>query len=262
MDTQAIKRAAEFVWKHWASGTYFESLPRELSPQTMTDGYRIQAAIGECAADEVVGWKIAATSEAGQRHIHVDGPIAGRLFKSRVHRSPARFAMGANRMRVAEAEFAFTLGSDLPPRDEPYTVSEVMDAVAELHPAIELPDSRFEDFTIAGSPRLAADDACAHWFVLGEAARADWRSADLRTHATRLEINGQTVTTGSGADALGDPRTALAWLANAHAERGEGLLAGQVITTGVCGRPSPIDDGDRIVADFGLFGRAEVNLIG
>jgi len=260
VDTQATQRAAEFVWEHWAGGTYFDSLPQALSPETITDGYRIQAAIGDFAGDAVVGWKIAATSEAGQRHIHVDGPIAGRLFESRVHRSPARFAMGANRMRVAEAEFAFTLADDLPPRDKRYTVSEVMDAVAELHPAIELPDSRFEDFTIAGSPRLAADDACAHWFVLGEATRADWRSVDLRTYATRLEINGETVTTGRGADALGDPRAALTWLANAHTERGEGLLAGQVITTGVCGKPSPVDDGDRIVADFGVLGRAEVNL--
>ena len=261
MDTQAVKRAAEFVWEHWTGGTYFERLPQTLSPHTITDGYRVQAAIGEFAGDEMVGWKIAATSEAGQRHIHVDGPIAGRLFESRVHRSPARFAMGANRMRVAEAEFAFTLAHNLPPRDKPYTLSEVMDAVAELHPAIELPDSRFEDFTVAGSPRLAADNACAHWFVLGEATRADWRSVDLRTHATRLEINDQVVTTGSGADALGDPRAALAWLANAHAERGEGLLAGQVITTGVCGMPSPVSDGDQIVADFGSFGRVEVRLI-
>ena len=262
MNTQAIKRAAAFVWKHWSGGTCFESLPRELSPQTITDGYRIQAAIGDLAGDEMVGWKIAATSEAGQRHIHVDGPIAGRLLGSRVYRSPARFAMGANRMRVAEAEFAFTLADDLPPRETPYTLTEVMGAVATLHPAIELPDSRFEDFTVAGSPALAADVACAHWFVLGEATRADWRSVDLRTHATRLEINGETVTTGRGADALGDPRAALTWLANAHAERGEGLLAGQVITTGVCGKPSPIDDGDRIVADFGLFGQVEVHLIG
>ena len=59
-----------------------------------------------------------------------------------------------------------------------------------------------------------------HWFVQGEATRADWRSVDFRTHATRLEINGGVVTTGRGADALGDPRAALNWLANANAERG------------------------------------------
>ena len=73
-------------------------------------------------------------------------------------------------MRVAEAEFAFRMGVDLPPRPQPYSVDEVLAAVATLHPAIEVPDSRFDDFTIVGAPQLIADNACAHLFVLGPAA--------------------------------------------------------------------------------------------
>ncbi len=69
-------------------------------------------------------------------------------------------------MRVAEVEFAFTMGTDLPPRDVPYRLDEVMAAVASLHPAIEIPDSRYRSFTEVGAPQLIADNACAHQFVL------------------------------------------------------------------------------------------------
>ncbi len=72
-----------------------------------------------------------------------------------------------NIMRVAEGEFAFVFGEDLPPRDADYSEEEVMRTVATLHPCIETPDSRFAVFTAAGEPQLAADTACAGRFVLG-----------------------------------------------------------------------------------------------
>ncbi len=53
---------------------------------------------------------------------------------------------------------------------------------------------------------------------------------------------------------------ALTWIANNHGAQGEGLKAGQVVTTGVCGLPSPIAPGDRIMADFGSLGHVEVTL--
>ena len=68
-------------------------------------------------------------------------------------------------------------------------------------------------------------------------------------------------TTGRGADALGDPRAALAWIANNHAAQGAALRAGDVVTTGVCGKPSAIEPGCRVVADFGEIGTAEVSLV-
>ena len=55
----------------------------------------------------------------------------------------------------------------LPPRAAPYTIEEVLAAVETLHPAIEVPDSRYEDFAKVGAAQLIADNACAHYFVLG-----------------------------------------------------------------------------------------------
>ena len=107
------------------------------------------------SAAPLFGWKIAATSKAGQAHINVDGPLAGRLLRERAFESGATVPFGANHMRVAEAEFAFRMGRDLTPQWGPFSVAEVRRRRRSLHPAIEIPDSRFDDFTIVGA--AAAD---------------------------------------------------------------------------------------------------------
>ena len=254
------EEAGRIIHRCWTNGDVIEALPDACRPRTMADGYTAQRALAAASGEPILGWKIAATSIGGQRHINVDGPIAGRLLASRVHHSPCEVRLGANRMAVAEAEFAFVMASDLPAREHAYSVEEVLAVVATLHPAIELPDSRFADFTRAGSAQLAADNACAHEFVLGPATDADWRAIDLAAQRITLSIDGRVATTGTGADALGDPRTALAWIANNHAAQGAALRAGDIITTGVCGKPSAIAAGSRVVADFGAIGAAEVTL--
>jgi len=259
MSTRAAG-AAEIIARCWREACKLDTLPETVRPRTLAEGFQAQAALAEALGDRVVGWKLAATATSGQRHIGVDGPLPGRLLSGRVAGDGATLAMDGNRMRVAECEFVFTMAADLPPRPAPYTRDEVMAAVADLHPGLELPDSRFADFAGAGASQLAADNACAHWMVVGTATTADWRGADLAAHETCVRINGKEVTRGRGADVLGDPRDALTWLANQHALLGEGLRAGQLVTTGVTGQPSPIAAGDRVAADLGVFGTVAVTL--
>ena len=258
--SKQAEEAGRIILRCWTNGDVIETLPETCRPRTMAEGYAAQRALAAASGEAVAGWKIAATSTSGQRHINVDGPIAGRLLAGRVHRAPCEVVFGANRMAVAEAEFAFAMGSDLPAREEPWSIEEVLAAVASLHPAIEIPDSRFADFTRAGSAQLAADNACAHEFVLGPATDADWRALDLATQRVTLSVDGVVATTGAGADALGDPRAALVWIANNHAAQGAALRAGDIVTTGVCGKPSAIAAGNRVVADLGPVGTAEVTL--
>ncbi len=259
--THSTLKAARLIADHWLAGNKLTQLPEDCRPRDEASGAKIQAALQDCLGDVTVGWKIAATSSAGQQHIHVDGPLTGRLFASRIKHDNAQIPLDGNRMRVAECEFVFVLGEDLPPRDEPYEREQVLAAVANLHPGLELPDSRFEDFTAAGAAQLIADNACAHYFVLGQASGADWRDLDLARHSTCLYLNGKTASEGRGADVLGDPRTALAWIANQHALRGEGLRAGQMITTGVAGKPVPIKPGDQMCADLGILGKVSATLV-
>jgi 2-keto-4-pentenoate hydratase len=159
---------------------------------------------------------------------------------------------------VAEPEFAFRMGRTLPSRATPYELDEVMAAVDTLHPAIELPDSRYDDFAQAGAAQLIADNACAHYFVLGPAAPDHWRSEDLAQHAVTGTVTGKLSRVGKGANVLGDPRVALTWLANELSRLGIALATAQVVTTGTCVVPLPVEPEDHVSADFGALGGVEL----
>jgi 2-keto-4-pentenoate hydratase len=258
MEDAMTREAAHILWSNWKAGTKISELPRKCRPDTRADGYAVQVALQTAADDRLFGWKIAATSQAGQSHIGVDAPLGGRLLAKRASSSGAVFALAGNHMRVAEPEFAFRMTRALRPRHTPYTTEEVLDSVATLHPAIEVPDSRYEQFTKVGAAQLIADNACAHYFVLGAPASDEWRVIDLVEHRVSGLIDGRVVGQGKGGNVLGDPRVALTWLANELSGLGIGIEAGQVVTTGTCMTPLKVEPGNHVVADFGSLGKAEV----
>src|SRR4051794_21406160 len=224
LDKDQTAVAAKTLHDHWQAGTKIADLDPSQRPRDRAEGYAIQAAMERY--ERPFGWKIAATSEAGQKHINVAGPQAGRLFAERVIADGGTAPMAGNEMAVGEPEFAFRMGRSLLPRPTPYSVDEVLDAVDTLHPAIELPDSRFADFVKAGEAQLIADNACAHLFVLGAATAADWRGVVLVDQGPFVTLGAQRFV-GYGGNVLGDPRVALGWLANelrglGHAEGGRG----------------------------------------
>lgn len=255
MDLARASAASELLIGHWRNGSTLAAMPAELRPADRAEGYLIQSRIERLSAKPLFGWKIAATSLAGQRHIAVDGPLAGRLLSEMVHPDGVTLTVGANRMRVAEAEFAFRMSRDLPPRAASYGIDEVIDAVAALHLAIEVPDSRFDDFTVAGAAQLIADNACAHQFVLGPEAPSSWREMDLAAHRVVGQVGARLTREGIGANVLGDPRVALVWLVNELSRHDMTLAANQVVTTGTCLVPLEIGEGDEVTMDFGTLGR-------
>ena len=257
LDENQIRAASRVLVDHWRAGTKLDALETRLRPHTRAEGYAIQAALESHSAGRLFGWKIAATSEAGQKHINVRGPMAGRILSDTVIADGGTASMRGNAMRVGEPEFAFRMARDLPPRSSAYTVDEVLAAVDTLHPAIEIPDSRFADFAGAGEAQLIADNACAHLFVLGRPATANWRAIDLVEERPEITLRGQRHI-GHGKNVLGDPRIALAWLANELRELGLILRAGEVVTTGTCHPPLPIQSGDHLAADFGVLGKVSV----
>jgi 2-keto-4-pentenoate hydratase len=259
------REAAALLWHHRRAGTALDALPEALRPVDADAGHAIQAEWPAVTGQAVVGWKIAATSVAGQAHINVGGPLPGRILSAFVHPPGASVSLAGNRMRVVEPEFAFRFGADLPPRTAPYSEAEVLAAVASLHPAFEVPNSRFAEFTRAGEAQLLADDACCGEFVFGAPAPEAWREIDLaahRVHARVTDAAGRERHTrnGEGRAALGDPRTALVWLANDLSARGITLRAGQTVSTGTCMVPLEVQPGDEVHADYGVLGRIRIRL--
>ena len=257
MNQKAIQTAAQTIWRQWNDSTRIDSLPAECRPASRAEAYAIQAELERISGQTRRGWKIAATSVAGQKHIGVDGPLAGRLLNGRVLAGGATVSLSGNLMRVAEAEFTFRFGQSLPKRAEAYDKEEVLAAVESLHCAIEVPDSRYRDFACVGAAQLIADNACASWYLFGEPVLVDWRNSNLAKHRLMAYLNGAPVAAGVGANALGDPRVALTWLANELNTFADGLRGGEIVTTGTCITPVPIVEGDRLRVDFGVFGEIE-----
>lgn len=245
----------------WRARIRIDGLPHHARPQNRADGYAIQRAVVAKSGELAFGWKIAATSVAGQRHIRVSGPLAGRILASRFQSNGSHASLRGNAMRVAEAEFGFRIARDLRPTSaDPLLVAETMAAVGSAFPAIELPDSRYLDFVVAGEAQLIADLACAGIVITGPETKDGWSRDALANHYVSAYRNGELVAEGSGANALGDPCVALTWLANELINHGTFLAAGEIVITGTCVVPVPVSEGDGVMVDFGTLGQASVTL--
>ncbi|MDP6517071.1 MAG: fumarylacetoacetate hydrolase family protein [Alphaproteobacteria bacterium] len=255
MTPDAIEEAARLLWEAWREHRRLAPLTGELRPQTVADGYAVQDAVIHRSGLAHVGWKIGATNPVVQAQLGLPGPLSGRLLAPFRHDSPAVLDATDFAMRALEPEIAFRLAGDLPARARAYDRAEVAAAVGTVHPALEIPESRWRDWAGAGAPAFIADNAAAGWFVLGPAAH-DGLARDLAALEARLVVNGRVVETGDGAQVMGHPLEALTWLANHLSGRGPGLGGGALVTTGTCTPIATAARGDSVVADFGDFGQA------
>ncbi len=231
--------------------------PETCTPQSADDGYAIQEAFAKVWGLEVVGYKIGCTSLEAQQLLGSPGPFPGRIFAPYKLDSPATISASAFQRVGIESEFAFTLARDLPPRNKPYGSDEVADAVAALHPAIEIIDPRWADWLKVGVPSIIADNGAIGAMVLGPPLK-DWRRLDLPSHKATLYFDGAVKATGTGAAVLGNPLDALTWLANDLARRGFGLKRGDAVTTGTCTGVEDARAGMKVVVDMGALGKAEL----
>lgn len=257
MDQQTIEKAVKILRDARMEHRRIDALPESCRPRTIDDGYRLQAELVDLTGARIVGWKIGSTNKRAQALVGTTEPFAARLLAPNFYHHPATLDANAFFMRALEAEFAFRLSIDLPATGAPYSRAQTLDTVDALHPAIEISDSRYNDWSAVGAPSLIADNGNDGGFVLGNAAQ-HWRHTDLSTHAVSLILNGEVVARGSGANVLEDPILALQWFLNDRARRGDYLYAGQVITTGSCTNIVMAGPNDQVEADFGSFGVVEL----
>jgi 2-keto-4-pentenoate hydratase len=154
-----------------------------------------------------------------------------------------------------EVEVAFVLGETLPGAG--CTTDDVLRATEYVAPAIELIDSRIVDWDIKIADTIA-DNASSAGFVLGP-ERVDPREVDLKAIEAVLTRNGEQVAEGRSDAVLGNPVTAVAWLAGKVASFGVSLEAGHVILPGSVHRAVDVRPGDAFVADFAGFGSVQLS---
>lgn len=204
--------------------------------------------------DVVVGHKVGLSSPVMQRMMGVDEPDYGHLLeRMRLSEDVAAPLAGYCYPRI-EVEVAYVLADDLP--GEGCTEADVLAATESLAPAIELIDSRIRDWKIS-LPDTIADNASSASFVLGS-ARVDPSRVDPTGIDAVLRRNGEHIADGRSDAVLGDPTTAVAWLARKVADFGVRLRAGNVVLPGSCTRAVDVHAGDTFSAE--LTGLGSVSL--
>ncbi len=202
---------------------------------TVDDAYAVQQRVIELTRHGArrVGRKIGLTSPVVQQMFGVDRPDFGVLFADMAIGDSEPVPSTRLMQPRVEAEVAFVLQSDLPER--PVIASDVMRATDFVVAAIEIVDSRIRDWNISIVDTVA-DNASSGMFVLGGAPKRLVDIDDLRTCEMAMTVDGgDVVSSGLGAACLGSPINAVVWLANAVAERGAPLQAGEVILSGSLG---------------------------
>lgn len=198
----------------------------------------------------IVGRKIGLTSAAVQEQLGVEQPDFGVLFADMGYDDGATVDLGRLMQPRVEAEVAFVLGADLD--GEALTDADVRSAIAYAVPALEVVDSRIAGWDIEIVDTVA-DNASSGLYVLGRRESAV-DELDLADVPMRMEVNGETMSTGSGSACLGDPITAVGWLAATCRRVGAPLQAGELILSGALGPVVTLTPGMKVEAHLGQLG--------
>lgn len=244
LDVDAI---AEALDKAWESGGTMAPLSEALRLDSPRLAYDIQTRWTELRlarhGDTIIGRKIGLTSRAMQDQMGVTEPDYGSLWGSRFY--PARSGRAVVPTSVfiqprVEGELAFLIGQRLPA--ESVTAQDVLAATDAIASSVEIIDSRITDFRIRLVDTIA--DNASYGGVTVGAWQPALRTTDLRTLGMLLEHNGIPIATGVGADALGHPARAVAWLASTLARLGHPLEPGDIVLSGSLCKAVPVRSGD------------------
>jgi 2-keto-4-pentenoate hydratase len=263
-DESRIQQAAAYVAKQYEASQPIDIMVQDFVPRSIEEAYAVQSAFLKLLSETkgpVGGYKIASTNPATRQRTGVSGPCASGIFDRHIYRSPATLNSADYHQFCIECEVGVRLASDLSASGSPYTRSTVSDAIESLTIAFELIDRRE---SASGSGEFAPDRKSISTIanagaVLGSPV-TDWRGIDLAVSRGTMMINGEQVSEGQGANVMGHPLEALAWLANLKAGQGHALKAGMLILTGTLTSLMPLSSGDTATIAIDGLGEAHLTL--
>lgn len=224
----------------------------DAAPRSRADAFAVQNRMAELIGDRVVGWKVGAAVRAVQILEGHDGPISGRLFASRIFDNPAQVPASMFDGDKIECEFAFRFRQDVPARALAYTSDELAPLLV-LHPGLEIAGTRY---AAGSSGRKAtthdaiADNGTGGAYVVADGI-AEWKGIDFeKLHIDARIDAGEPLYTYSG-EFRRDPVDILVETVNGLSERGIGLRAGDLLSTGSLTLPTALHAGQTYVARFG-----------
>lgn len=224
-----------------------------LEPTDSDGAYAVQeinTRFWQAQGRRIVGRKAGLTARSVQTQLGVDQPDFGALFEDMQLIDGGTLDPSRCLQPKAEAEIAFVLGKDLP--DPETTADMVANAVATVHAAIEIVDSRIADWKITFADTVADNGSSAFFVLAKDGLQLD--GLDLEGAIMEMDVNATVASAGIGAAALGNPLNAAAWLAATLSKRGEPLKAGDVLLAGALGPMVALNPGDHVRAKIAGIG--------
>ena len=257
MTPESAQAAAQMIAEARLGQALLGPLPEACFPETVEDGYQVQRTLHDIIAKSAMGhrkgYKIGCTSGVMQDFLSISHPCAGGVLDRGIHEGHAGLAMSDYNKPGVECEIAVQLAADIPAHHA-HTADSVAPHVGAVMMAMEIVDDRYTDFSAVGVATLIADDFFGAGCVLGELI-ADWQSLDLAGATGGLTINGEHKGMGRGADIMGHPLEALAWLASHATQSGQSLKAGEFVLLGSIVKCEWLDGPGEISAEITGLGR-------
>ena len=263
MDPQFVQAAAEQIFRWRTEMTPMTRLAAQLRPADEADAYQIQSHLHTKLTAHgfgpVCGHKIGCTTSVMQAYLGIGQPCAGGIFTSAVQ-GPSATVRAADYLRLGvECEIAVRLKSDIAPQRAPFDRNNVAPYVDAVMAAMELVDDRYDDYTDFGVASLIADDFFNTGCVLAVPVH-DWHDLDLAALTGTMWIDGAEIGRGAGADIMGHPFEALAWIANQWAARGMTLPAGSFVMLGSVVQTQWLKAGNRVRISIDGLGEAALHV--
>lgn len=261
MDKNQIIQAGDELFEAMRSQKTLRPFTERYEDISIEDAYHISLRMVErrvASGERIIGKKIGVTSKAVQSMLNVHQPDFGFLTDRMAYSEGQEMPISTELIQPrAEGEIAFILKKDL--LGPGITNADVLAATDCVIPCFEVVDSRIEDWQIKIQDTVA-DNASCGLFILGDRA-IDPRKVDLSTCGMVVEKNGEIISTGAGAAALGSPVNCVTWLANTLGQFGIPLKAGEVILSGSLVPLEPVKAGDFMRVSIGGMGSASVKFV-
>lgn len=261
MDNKQIESFGDALYEAMVSRKTIAPLTEQAPEITIDDAYRISLRMLDRrtqAGEFVIGKKIGVTSKAVMDMLDVRQPDFGYLTDAMMYATGADVPVSTDMIQPrAEGEIAFVLKRDL--EGPGVTNADVLRATDFVMPCFEIVDSRVHDWKIKIQDTVA-DNASCGVVVMGDRATAP-TAVDLSTCGMVVSLNGEIISTGAGAAALGSPVNCVTWLANTLGSIGIPLKAGEVILSGSLVPLQPVKAGDNMHLAIGGLGQCAVRFV-
>jgi 2-oxo-3-hexenedioate decarboxylase len=221
--------------------------------------YKVQKRLIERKCQEedtkIIGWKLGLTSKAKQEMMGVHEPTYGVLLENMQLTSDGYISLKSLIHPKIEPEIAFIFKEEL--KGPGVTVAEVLQKTAYIAPALEIIDSRYQNFSFTLAD-VIADNSSSSRFILGEQF-TKYQGEDLSLIGMVFKKNGSIVSTSAGASVLGHPARAVAWMVNKLSNYNQWVKPGEVVLSGALTGAIEIKEGDVFSMSLDRFGSVEAS---